>query len=143
MTVRAILEAKGYDVQTISPGAMLKEALEVLAEKRIGAIVVTEGDRRVVGILSERDAVRVIGRDGPGRLGDPVSAVMTSKVVTADGNETVHQVMEHMTAGRFRHLPVVQGGRLVGIISIGDVVKHRLAEMERESHAMREYIMSA
>ncbi|QIB35599.1 CBS domain-containing protein [Ancylobacter pratisalsi] len=142
MTVRSILDEKGYDVQTISPGSTLREAVEVLAEKRIGAIVVTDADKRVVGILSERDAVRVIGRDGPGRLNDPVSAVMTSKVVTADGNETVHQVMEHMTGGRFRHLPVVQGGKLIGIISIGDVVKHRLAEMERESVAMREYIMS-
>ncbi|MBS9476122.1 CBS domain-containing protein [Ancylobacter radicis] len=142
MTVRSILDEKGYDVQTIGPDATLREAVEALADKRIGAIVVTDAERRVVGILSERDCVRVIGLDGPGRLDDAVSTVMTSKVVTADGNETVHQVMEHMTAGRFRHLPVVQGGKLLGIISIGDVVKHRLAEMERESHAMREYIMS-
>ncbi len=142
MTVRSILNEKGYDVETIRPDASLRQAVEVLADKRIGAIVVTDAERRVVGILSERDCVRVIGHDGPQRLNDPVSSVMTSKVVTADGNETVHQVMEHMTAGRFRHLPVVQGGKLIGIISIGDVVKHRLAEMERESHAMREYIMS-
>lgn len=143
MTVRSILDEKGHDVETIRPDASLRQAMEVLAEKRIGAIVVTDAERRVVGILSERDCVRVIGNDGPGRLDDPISTVMTAKVVTADGNETVHQIMEHMTAGRFRHLPVVQGGRLIGIVSIGDVVKHRLAEMERESHAMREYIMSA
>lgn len=142
MTVRSILNEKGYDVETIRPDASLRQAVEVLADKRIGAIVVTDAERRVVGILSERDCVRVIGKDGPARLDDPISTVMTSKVVTADGNETVHQIMEHMTAGRFRHLPVVQGGKLIGIISIGDVVKHRLAEMERESHAMREYIMS-
>ncbi|MCK0209574.1 CBS domain-containing protein [Starkeya koreensis] len=143
MTVRKILEEKGFDVQTIGPQETLRAATELLADKRIGAIVVTDGERRVVGILSERDVVRVIGLDGPGRLDDAVASVMTSKVVTCDGNETVHQIMEHMTAGRFRHLPVVQDGRLVGIISIGDVVKHRLAEMENESHAMREYIMSA
>ena len=142
MTVRSILDEKGHDVQTIHPDATLRQALELLAEKRIGAIVVTDAERHVVGILSERDCVRVIGVDGPARLDDKVSQVMTAKVFTADGNETVHQVMEHMTAGRFRHLPVVQGGKLVGIVSIGDVVKHRLAEMERESSAMREYIMT-
>jgi len=142
MTVRAILDQKGYDVETIGPDATLRDALALLAEKRIGAVVVTEGDARVVGILSERDAVRVIGRDGPTRLEDPVSAVMTSKVVCADGNETVLEVMEHMTRGRFRHLPVSQGGKLIGIISIGDVVKHRIGEMEKESSAMREYILS-
>ncbi|MDQ0345670.1 MULTISPECIES: CBS domain-containing protein [Ancylobacter] len=143
MTVRTILEEKGFDVQTIAPEATLREATELLAAKRIGAIVVTDPERRVVGILSERDVVRVVGLDGPGRLDDTVASVMTSRVVTCEGNETVHQIMEHMTAGRFRHLPVVQGGKLVGIISIGDVVKQRLAEMERESHAMREYILSA
>ena len=143
MTVRTILEEKGFDVQTIAPEATLRQATELLAAKRIGAIVVTDPERRVVGILSERDVVRVVGLDGPGRLDDTVSSVMTSRVVTCEGSESVHQIMEHMTAGRFRHLPVVQGGKLVGIISIGDVVKHRLAEMERESHAMREYILSA
>lgn len=142
MTVRMILDEKGYDVATIEPTATLREAVELLAEKRIGAIVVTDSDRRVIGILSERDIVRVIGLDGPGRLDDAVSSVMTSKVVTADGNETIPQIMEQMTAGRFRHVPVVRAGKLIGIISIGDVVKHRVAEMERESHAMREYIMS-
>ncbi|RTL93150.1 CBS domain-containing protein [Ancylobacter rudongensis] len=143
MTVRTILEEKGFDVQTIAPEATLREATELLAAKRIGAIVVTDPERRVVGILSERDVVRVVGLDGPGRFDDTVASVMTSRVVTCEGNETVHQIMEHMTAGRFRHLPVVQGGKLIGIISIGDVVKQRLAEMERESHAMREYILSA
>ncbi|MFT0859869.1 CBS domain-containing protein [Ancylobacter sp. G4_0304] len=142
MTVRMILDEKGYDVATIEPTATLREAVELLAEKRIGAIVVTDSERRVIGILSERDIVRVIGLDGPGRLDDAVSSVMTSKVVTADGNETIPQIMEQMTAGRFRHVPVVRAGKLIGIISIGDVVKHRVAEMERESHAMREYIMS-
>ncbi|WP_428030410.1 CBS domain-containing protein [Ancylobacter sp.] len=143
MTVRTILDEKGFDVQTIAPEATLREATELLAARRIGAVVVTDEERRVVGILSERDVVRVVGLDGPSRFDDSVASVMTSRVVTCEGHETVQQIMEHMTAGRFRHLPVVQGGRLVGIISIGDVVKHRLAEMERESHAMREYIMTA
>jgi len=142
MTVRLILNEKGYDVQTIGPDATLRQAVAILAEKKIGAIVVTDSELHVIGILSERDAVRVIGVDGPGRLDDTVASVMTSKVVTSDGNETIPEIMEHMTAGRFRHLPVVKGGKLIGIVSIGDVVKHRLAEMERESHAMREYIMS-
>lgn len=142
MTVRSILDEKGYDVATISPEDTLRQAVELLSEKRIGAVVVTDAESHVIGILSERDVVRVIGRAGPARLDDVVSSVMTSKVVTADGNETIPQIMEHMTAGRFRHLPVVRAGKLIGIISIGDVVKHRLAEMERESHAMREYIMS-
>ena len=143
MLVKNILAEKGAEVETMTPSQTLSEAVQLLAKRRIGAVVVTKDRDRIAGILSERDVVRVIGLDGPGRLDDPVASVMTSKVVTCDGNETVHQIMEHMTAGRFRHLPVVQEGRLVGIISIGDVVKHRLAEMENESHAMREYIMSA
>ncbi|MBS7542652.1 CBS domain-containing protein [Ancylobacter oerskovii] len=142
MTVRSILEEKGYNVETIGAGATLREAAEVMAQKRIGALVVTDRERRVIGILSERDLVRVIGLEGPERLDDEVGAVMTTKVVTCDSNETVPQLMEQMTAGRFRHMPVVQAGKLIGLVSIGDVVKHRLAEFERESSAMREYILS-
>ncbi|MDF2994954.1 MAG: putative signal transduction protein with domain [Xanthobacteraceae bacterium] len=142
MTVRAILDGKGHDVLTIRPESSLREAVQMLAEHRIGAVVVTDAAGQVVGILSERDVVRVIGKDGPGRLDDPITTVMTAKVITANGTETVPEVMELMTGGRFRHIPVVDHGRLVGIISIGDVVKHRVAEMERESQTMREYIMS-
>ncbi|MCB4768252.1 CBS domain-containing protein [Ancylobacter sp. Lp-2] len=142
MTVRSILDEKGYDVETIGPSASLREAAEVMSQKRIGALVVTDRERRVIGILSERDVVRVIGLEGPERLDDELSTVMTVKVVTCDTNETVPQLMEQMTAGRFRHMPVVQGGKLIGLVSIGDVVKHRLAEFERESSAMREYILS-
>lgn len=142
MTVRAILDSKGHDVLTIRPEASLRDAVQMLAEHRIGAVVVTDGAGQVVGILSERDVVRVIGKDGPGRLDDSIATVMTAKVVTSNGTETVPEVMELMTGGRFRHIPVVERGRLVGIISIGDVVKHRVAEMERESQTMREYIMS-
>lgn len=142
MTVRAILDTKGHDVLTIRPESRLRDAVQTLAEHRIGAVVVTDAAGQVVGILSERDVVRVIGKDGPGRLDDAVSSVMTAKVITCNGTETVPEIMELMTGGRFRHMPVVEHGRLVGIISIGDVVKHRVAEMERESQTMREYIMS-
>lgn len=142
MTVRAILDSKGHDVLTIRPDSSLRDAVQLLAEHRIGAVVVTDSVGQVAGILSERDVVRVIGKDGPGRLDDAISTVMTAKVITCNGTETVHEVMELMTGGRFRHIPVVERGRLVGIISIGDVVKYRVAEMERESQTMREYIMS-
>ncbi|MCK0198579.1 CBS domain-containing protein [Ancylobacter sp. 6x-1] len=143
MTVRSIIDAKGHDVLTIVPETPLREAARLLGEHRIGAIVVVDAMRRVVGILSERDVVRVVGLDGPARLDDPVEQVMTRKVVTCSGNDTVQEIMGTMTAGRFRHIPVVENARLVGIISIGDVVKHRVAEMERESHALREYILTA
>ncbi|MFK8250980.1 CBS domain-containing protein [Ancylobacter terrae] len=143
MTVRLILQTKGSDVLTTSPEATLGDVVRLLSEKRIGAVVVADAQRRVVGILSERDVVRVIGAEGPGVLDTPVSQTMTHKVITCVPGDTVTSIMELMTGGRFRHIPVVDEGKLVGIISIGDVVKHRLAEMERESHAMREYIMSA
>lgn len=143
MTVRLILQTKGSDVLTTSPEATLGDVVRLLSEKRIGAVVVADAQRRVVGILSERDVVRVIGTEGPGVLDTPVSQTMTHKVITCVPGDTVTSIMEVMTGGRFRHIPVVDEGKLVGIISIGDVVKHRLAEMERESHAMREYIMSA
>ena len=142
MTVRSILDEKGYSVETIDPTASLREAAVLMSQRRIGALVVTDRERRVIGILSERDVVRVIGLEGSERLDDALETVMTTKVVTCDTNETVPQLMEQMTAGRFRHMPVVQGGKLIGLVSIGDVVKHRLAEFERESSAMREYILS-
>ncbi|GAB4067458.1 CBS domain-containing protein [Ancylobacter sonchi] len=142
MTVRSILDEKGYSVETIDPTASLREAAVLMSQRRIGALVVTDRERRVIGILSERDVVRVIGLEGAERLDDALETVMTTKVVTCDTNETVPQLMEQMTAGRFRHMPVVQGGKLIGLVSIGDVVKHRLAEFERESSAMREYILS-
>lgn len=142
MTVRMILNEKGCDVETTSRRATLREAAAHLAERRIGALVVIDDERRVVGILSERDIVRAVGLDGAARLEDMVESAMTTRVVTCDGNETIPQVMEQMTAGRFRHLPVVQGGKLIGLVSIGDVVKHRLEAYERESSAMREYILS-
>ena len=100
-------------------------------------------DRRIVGILSERDIVRALAERGAAALDEPVSQMMTRKVSTCTESETVSSIMERMTDGKFRHVPVVDQGRLVGIVSIGDVVKHRLQEMERDSAAMRDYILTA
>ena len=143
MTVKAILSRKGSDVATIAPTASLSEAVKVLAERRIGALVVTGADNRVAGILSERDIVRVLAARGPDALQDNVGAVMTRKVSICTEDETVAVIMERMTEGKFRHLPVVEQGRLAGIISIGDVVKLRVEEIEGESNALREYIATA
>jgi CBS domain-containing protein len=143
MTVRSILSRKGSDVVTIAPTANLSEAVRLLALRRIGAVVVTGPDNRVAGILSERDIVRVIGERGPAALDENVGAVMTRKVITCTETDTIVYIMERMTAGKFRHLPVVDQGRLVGVISIGDVVKFRVEEIERETDALREYIATA
>ena len=143
MTVKAILSRKGTDVVTVEPKASLTETVKMLASKRIGAVVVIGLDRRVIGILSERDIVRAIGERGPQVLDETVDSVMTRKVVTCAENDTVAAIMERMTAGKFRHLPVVENGRLAGIISIGDVVKSRLEEIQKESEALKEYILTA
>ena len=143
MTVKAILSRKGSDVVTIAPTANLSEAVKLLAERRIGAVIVTGADNRVAGILSERDIVRVLGERGADALGDNIAAVMTRKVTTCVEADTVADIMERMTTGKFRHVPVVEQGRLTGVISIGDVVKFRVEEIERESDALREYIATA
>ena len=143
MSVTVILSRKGNDIVTLSPDATLGDAVASLARNRIGAIVVTNGDMGVEGIISERDVVRLIGERGVDVLAEPLAGLMTKAVVTCAPDDTVPQIMERMTRGRFRHVPVVQGGKLVGIISIGDVVKYRVEEMERESAQLRDYIMSA
>jgi CBS domain-containing protein len=144
MTVKAILSRKGNDVITIEPTVTLSAAVNILAERRIGALVVVAGaDKQVAGILSERDIVRALAQRGPGALQEPVGQVMTRRVVTCTESDTVAALMERMTQGKFRHLPVVERGKLVGLVSIGDVVKHRLGEMEHESNALREYILTA
>jgi CBS domain-containing protein len=143
MTVRAILSHKGRDVVTIAPTATLSEAVKLLSERRIGAVIVTGADSRVAGILSERDIVRVIGERGHAALEENVGAVMTRKVITCTETDTIASIMERMTAGKFRHLPVVDQGRLAGVISIGDVVKMRVHEIEHETEALREYIATA
>ncbi len=143
MTVAIILAAKGNDVTTTQPHRTLQEVAGILADRGIGAAIVTGGNGEVLGIISERDIVRAIGRQGDKVLGDAVSKHMTSKVVTITPDEPIEQVMEAMTAHRFRHLPVIHNGRLAGVVSIGDVVKHRLESIETEHRALREYIATA
>lgn len=143
MTVKAILNAKGSEVVTIEPTASLAAAAKRLAERRIGALVVQGADNRVVGIISERDIVSALAKRGASALDDTVSEDMTRKVVTCDLSETVASVMERMTAGKFRHVPVIEQKHLVGIVSIGDVVKYRLGQIEGETAALRDYIQTA
>jgi CBS domain-containing protein len=143
MTVKAILANKGPDVVTIDPTATLADAAKLLAQHRIGAALVLGIEGRVAGILSERDIVRALAERGAAVLTERVDQVMTRKVITCGEGDTVAQVMEQMTGGKFRHLPVVEQGKLIGIVSIGDIVKHRLHEIESESNALREYILTA
>jgi CBS domain-containing protein len=143
MIVKDILAQKGGDILTIEPSATLAAATKMLAQRRIGALVVTGADRRIVGIISERDIVRVLDQKGTAVLDAPIAETMTRKVVTCAVSDTIAVIMERMTEGKFRHVPVVEQGRLVGIISIGDVVKARLGELEREHDALRDYIRTA
>jgi CBS domain-containing protein len=143
MNVKTILSLKGSNVITIEPHVTLEAAIAMLAKHRIGALVVLGADQRLIGILSERDIVRALAELGASALTTPLAQVMTRKVVTCDEAETVGGIMERMTTGKFRHVPVLQQDRLVGIVSIGDVVKHRLSEIEHESAALRDYIQTA
>lgn len=142
MTVRSVLDTKGHQVITVSPDAKLSAAVKILSERRIGAVLVMT-NQRIDGILSERDVVRVLGERGASVLDEPVRSAMTTKVITCRESDTVAAIMEVMTTGKFRHLPVVENGRLVGLISIGDVVKWRVAEFERDQEALQDYIKTA
>ena len=142
MTVRSILDAKGHQIVSVEPGAKLSAAVKLLGERRIGAVLVLS-QGRMDGILSERDIVRVLSERGASVLDEPVSAVMTKKVVSCRQSDTVSALMEMMTTGKFRHLPVVEDGKVVGLISIGDVVKRRVQEYEHEQEALRDYIKTA
>jgi CBS domain-containing protein len=142
MTVRAILDSKGHDILSVEPNARLSAAIKILAERRIGAVLVMT-HHHLEGILSERDIVRVLGERGAVVLDEPVHAVMTRKVVTCRQSDTVGALMEMMTLGKFRHLPVVEGDKVVGLISIGDIVKWRVKEYESEQEALRDYIKTA
>jgi CBS domain-containing protein len=143
MTVARILDDKGRDVFTTQPHRTLREVVELLASKGVGAAVVSDAALSVLGILSERDVVRVIAKNGAAALDDPVSRHMTPKVITVTRDDTIEHVMQTMTAGRFRHVPVVENGRLIGIISIGDVVKRHVNALDSERQALREYIATA
>lgn len=141
MQVETILQSKGRSVATVTAAATIAEAAEILRQLRIGAVVVVDG-KRVIGILSERDIVRHLGTDWAALARRPVSEIMTREVVTASRVSTIAELMEHMTARRIRHVPIVDDGELGGIVSIGDVVKRKIEEAEQEATALKEYIAS-
>ena len=142
MTIATILKGKGSEVVTLPPSATVGEAVALLAERRIGAAPVVEGDA-VVGVFSERDVVHVLAAGGASALERSVGEVMTAPARTVSPDEPVLGALSLMTLRRIRHLPVVDGGRLVGFVSIGDLVKHRIDRIEREAEAMREYIQAS
>jgi len=143
MTVKALLARKGSHVTTISPTVPLTVAIKMMADHRIGALVVTGAEGRVIGIISERDIVRALAEHAAQALDRPVSEVMTRNVVTCSERDTVCDLMERMTDGKFRHIPVIEQGRLCGIVSIGDVVKRRVEELEHDGAALQDYIRTA
>lgn len=142
MTVRSILSTKGHQIISVEPDAKLAAAVKLLGEMKIGAVLVMN-QSRLEGILSERDIVRALGERGAGVLEEPVSQVMTRKVVTCKETDTVAELMEMMTTGKFRHLPVLDNNKVVGLVSIGDIVKRRVQEYEAEQEALRDYIKTA
>jgi CBS domain-containing protein len=143
MTVARILATKGRDVVTAQPDLTLREAADLLCHKKIGAVVVADPAGEVLGILSERDIVRAVSTGGAEALKDPISRHMTEKVISASEDQPIDRTMSVMTESRIRHLPVLRDGRLVGLVSIGDVVKIRIESIETEHKALREYIASA
>jgi CBS domain-containing protein len=142
MSVLHIVNEKGRDVVSVSRSRTIADVVTTLTEKRIGAVVVLEDDN-IMGIISERDIIRVLAEQGASGLSRTVGECMTSKVVTCALTDSLDRVMQTMTTGRFRHLPVVEDGRIVGIVSIGDVVKRRISEVEREANSIRDYIATA
>jgi CBS domain-containing protein len=143
MSISAIIRAKGDRVVTVVPDATVRRLLAVLAEHRIGAVVVSRDGTRVDGIVSERDVVRALGERGAAVLVEPVSAIATAEVYTARPDAGVEELMHIMTEHRVRHVPVVVDGALRGIVSIGDVVRHRIDELESEHAALTDYITGA
>ena len=142
MTIQAILGSKGRDVATIGPDERMSQAVATLGEKRIGALPVI-ADGRVLGILSERDLIYCLRDHGAEVLDWPVSRAMTSPAITVEPSTPILAAMAMMTKRRVRHLPVVSAGELLGIVSIGDLVKYRMERIEQEAEAMRTYIQSA
>jgi len=143
MTVARILADKGRNVTSIEPEASLRDAADLMAGQGIGAVLVLDAARTLMGILSERDVVRAVSRRGPEVLRDEVRFHMTRDVTSCTTAAAVNELMALMTASKFRHVPVVENGKVIGVISIGDVVKFRLAEIESEHQALREYIATA
>ena len=143
MNVKAILAAKGGEIVCIEPTADLAAATQLLSANRIGAVLIKGAGGHIAGILSERDIVRALSQHGSAALSLPIGQVMTREVTTCTEEDNIATIMERMTDGKFRHMPVVSKGKLVGLISIGDVVKQRVEEIERESDALRDYIRTA
>ncbi len=142
MTIAAILESKGGDVVSVEAGTIVRDAVSVMAERRIGAVLVMRG-YEVAGIMSERDVIYCLRSEGPAVLESPVDRVMTAPAIAVEPRMSVLAGLAMMTERRIRHLPVVEGGRLIGLVSIGDLVAHRIARIEEEAEAMRVYIQSA
>ena len=142
MTIAAILSGKGHETITAGPSDTVGQVAALLAERRIGAVPVVS-DGRVAGIFSERDVIGALAADGAAALDRPVSAVMTAPAITVGPGEPVIAALSLMTRRRIRHLPVLDGDRIVGIVSIGDLVKHRIDRIEAEADAMRSYIQGA
>ena len=142
MTIAVILEGKGREVFRVDSATSVREAVALLSERRIGALPVIEGGR-VAGIVSERDVIQCLTKEGEAMLDWPVSRLMSAPAVTVDSRTSVLAALSQMTKRRIRHLPVVESDQLVGIVSIGDLVAHRLARIEQEAEAMRAYIQSA
>lgn len=140
-TVASILEKKGDNVYTVTPDGTIADAVMMLKEKRIGALMVTNADGSIAGILSERDVVRKLAETPGATLPQKVSDLMTSDVVTCTRDDTLIETLKRMTEGKFRHLPVVSDGKLAGIITIGDAVNHRLQELEYEALKMKQMIV--
>ena len=138
--ISQILKDKGDRVVTIGPDATIAEVVDVLQRERIGAIVVMQENEELVGIISERDVAHGLAEHGAGLLAKRVADLMTREVVTCTPESTVQEIMKEMTVRRFRHLPVIKDGTLVGVISIGDVVKNRLEELKTETTMLQEYI---
>lgn len=142
MTITAVLGDRRVDVVTLTLGATVAEAVALLAERRIGAVPVMDGDA-VAGIFSERDVIRLLSERGDGALAMPVVDAMTAPAITVAPGDSVIGALSLMTRRRIRHLPVVEGARLVGLVSIGDLVKYRIDRIEADAAAMRDYIQSA
>ena len=140
MLVSALIKEKGAGVITTGPATTVSEVADIIARERIGAVVVTEQDDQVVGSIAERDIVNGLSKRGTGLLDLPISDIMTRDVFTCATTEDVNQLRREMTNRRARHIPIVEEGKLIGIISIGDIVKNRLDELESETQQMRDYI---
>jgi len=140
MSVSQILKDKGFDVATATPETSIYEVAKILSSRRIGSVVVTDPSSRLIGIVTERDIIRALAKSGEGCLRDTIQTIMTKDVTTCGEHDPVTELMGIMTTGRFRHIPVVENDQLIGIVSIGDVVKSRIAEVEMEATALKTYV---